>query len=144
MARNSEWAVVHATQTIHYQYFGWNRTSNRPSKNHKYDLLYINGNHMSLNWVDGPAYLYNCGGVDIFLNALDFIEYWIEKRRVLVHCDQGFSRSPSVCLLYLSKRMGRISNESYDKAKHELERLYPCYNPGGIGRYLNENWERLH
>ena len=24
---NQEWAFIHATQTIHYQIFGWNRTT---------------------------------------------------------------------------------------------------------------------
>ena len=31
---DDEWAIVHATQTIHYRIFGWNRTSNKPNKNH--------------------------------------------------------------------------------------------------------------
>lgn len=31
---DKDWAIVHATQTIHYQIFGWNRINNKPDKNH--------------------------------------------------------------------------------------------------------------
>lgn len=137
-AQNSEWTVVYATQTIHYQYLDWNRTTDKPNKNHLTYNNYIDGNYISLNWVNSPAYLYNCSGADTLVKILDFIENWIEERIVIVHCDKGLSRSPSVCLLYLSKRMGGISNESYSKAEHEYEKMYPGYNTVDIEDYIND------
>lgn len=137
---DSEWAVVHATQTIHYRYFGWNRTSNKPDRNHPNYIVYIKENHMSLNWVDGPAHLYKWSGAETFIKILDFIDKWIIERKVLIHCDQGYSRSPTLCLLYLSKRKRMITNEAYSKAKIEFMKLYQDYNPSGIGNYINDNW----
>ena len=140
---DDEWAIVHATQTVHYRIFGWNRTSNKPNKNHLNYIYYEKDNHLSLNWVDGASYLYNLSGNKTFINVLDFIEKWILERKVLVHCDQGFSRSPSLCLLFLSKRMGKISDSSYDEARKEFVSFFPRYNPGGIGEYIKANWNAI-
>jgi protein-tyrosine phosphatase len=117
---NEEWAIVHATQTIHYQIFNWNRTTNKPNKNHPNYIYYEKENHLSLNWVDGAAILYRWSGNDTFEKILNFIDKWITQRKVLVHCDQGFSRSPAICLLYLAKRAKIISNISYKNAKEEF------------------------
>ena len=139
----TNWAVVHATQTIHYQIFGWNRTNNKPNKNHPNYIIYEKDNHLSLNWVDGGSYLYNWSGPDTFIKVLDFIDKWIPGKNVLVHCDQGFSRSPTLCLLYLAKRKSLISNNSYNEAKKDFLKMYPNFNPGGIGDYVNENWLKI-
>jgi hypothetical protein len=138
-----DWAIVHATQTIHYNYFGWNRTTNKPDKKHPNYIYYEKENHLSLNWVDGAAHLYTWSGEKTFINIMDFIEKWISQRKVLVHCDQGFSRSPALCLLYLAKRLNRIPNKSYEEAKNAFLAIYPEYNPGGIGDYINQNWELI-
>ena len=139
----NEWAIVHATQTIHYQIFGWNRTTNKPNKNHPNYIFYEKDNRLSLNWVDGASYLYKCSGVETFIKTLDFIEKWLQKGQVLVHCDQGFSRSPSLCLLFLAKRNESISNKSYQAARNEFIQIFPQYSPSGIGDYINENWNAI-
>lgn len=139
----TEWAIVHATQTIHYKYFGWNRTTNKPNKNHPNYILYERDNHLSLNWVDGAAYLYNWSGPETFIKVLDFIDKWIKTKKVLVHCDQGFSRSPTLCLLYLSKRTDKLSSTSYEEAKKAFINIFPEYNPGGIGDYISKNWNLI-
>ena len=59
-----DWAFVHATQSIHYKIFGWNRTTNKPNKNHPNYIFYEKDNKLSLNWVDGAAYLYNWSGFE--------------------------------------------------------------------------------
>ena len=94
---NDEWARVHATQTVHYKIFGWNRTTNKPDKNHPNYIYYENDKQLSLNWVDGGAFLYKWSGCETFINILNFIDKWIPNMKVLIHCDQGFSRSPSLC-----------------------------------------------
>lgn len=139
----NDWAVVHATQTIHYQILGWNRTYNKPDKSHPNYIIYEEGPLLSLNWVDGPAYLYKWGGIDVFIRVLDFIDKWIPEKKVLIHCDQGYSRSPSLCLLYLAKRKGFLPNSSYSAAKTEFIKLYPSFNPGGIENYINQNWMEI-
>lgn len=140
---DDEWAVVHATQTIHYKIFNWNRTTNKPNKEHPNYIVYENNNRLSLNWVDGPAHLYKWTGNDTFISILDFIDKWIGERKILVHCDQAFSRSPSVCLLYLAKRTTLIPSNSFVEAMNEFLKIYPQYSPGGIGDYLKENWDLI-
>ena len=140
----NEWAVVHATQQIHYQIFGWNRTTNKPDKNHPNYIYYESGNRLSLNWVDGAAHLYNWSGTETFIKILDFVDRWIKERKVLIHCDQGFSRSPSLCLLFLAKRDQTISSKSFDDAKTDFIKVYPGYNPGGIGDYIQKHWNDIN
>ena len=141
---NDEWAIVHATQTIHYQIFGWNRTTNKPEKTHPNYIYYENNSIVSLNWVDGAAFLYKWSGNDTFIKVLNFIDKWILTKKVLVHCDQGFSRSPALCLLYLAKRQKVISNNSYQEAKDEFSKIFPEYCPGGIGDYIEDNWNYIN
>lgn len=89
-------AIVHATQTTHYQIMGWNRTpTNKPNKSHPNHIIWEQNNRLSLNWV---ARLYNWSGIDIFIKILDFIDTWIDDRKVFIHCDQGISRSPTLGL----------------------------------------------
>jgi len=140
----NNWSILHATQTVHYKIFGWNRTTNKPNKNHPNYIYYEEENILSLNWVDGGAHLYKWTGLDTFIKILNFIDKWITKRKVLVHCDKGYSRSPSICLLYLAKRREVISNESFLSAKEDFVKIYPNYNPGGIGRYIRNNWNSIY
>lgn len=137
-------AIVHATQTIHYQIMGWNRTTNKPNRNHPNYIIWEKDNRLSLNWVDGAARLYNWSGPETFIRILDFIERWIDNRKVLIHCDQGFSRSPTLGLLYLAKRLKTIADDSYLDAKKEFQNIYPRYNPGGIGDYVNDYWKKIN
>ena len=139
-----DWVFVHATQTIHYQLFGWDRKHNKPNKNHSNYIIYEKDNHLSLNWVDGKAFLYNWSGPETFVKVLNFIDKWIKSRKVLIHCDQGQSRAPTLGLLYLAKRLRTISNESFTLAKKEfVELYYSRYTPGGIGDYVNHKWKEI-
>jgi len=139
----AEWAFVHATQTIHYKIMGWNRTTNKPNKDNPKYIIYENSNHLSLNWVDGAAYLYNWSGPVTFTKVLNFIDKWLPSKNVLVHCDQGYSRSPSICLLYLAKRMKIILNDSYQNAYRDFISIFPEYSPSGIGDYIKSNWDKI-
>lgn len=141
---NEKWAFVHATQTVHYNIFGWNRTFNKPDKNHPNYIIWEKDNRLSLNWVDGDARLYAWSGVQTFTKVLDFIEKCIPERKVLIHCDQGISRSPTLGLLFLAKRLKSISNESYSKAYMDFINLYSLSQPSGIGQFVKENWEKIN
>lgn len=139
----SQWAIVHATQTIHYPVCGWNRTTNKPNKDHPDYLTKDLGQRLSINWVDGPAHLYKMGGPQLFVKVLDFIDKWYKQKNVLVHCDQGISRSPTVVLLYLAKRLKILSSGSFNEAVDPFKKLYPSYNPGGIAEFVSENWDQI-
>lgn len=137
---STDYAIVHATQTIHYQIMNWNRTYNKPDKNHSNYIIWEKDNRLSLNWVDGAARLYEWSGAVTFIKVLDFVDRWIKDKKVLIHCDQAISRSPTLGLLYLAKRSKTIPNSSYTDAYRDFIKLYPNYQPGGIGEYVNMHW----
>jgi protein-tyrosine phosphatase len=66
---------------------------------------------------------------------------WNGGKHVLIHCNQGESRAPSLALLFLAKVPGALPAESFDVAKQAYLRLDPVYSPGqGIQTYLREHW----
>ena len=81
----------------------------------------------------------------LFSSALRFIAEQKPYRQVLVHCNEGLSRSPSLILLYLAKMEKLISNESYTAAQVEfVKQYYPFYSPGrGIYLFLKSNWNQI-
>lgn len=139
----TEDVFVHATQTIHYQIMGWDRKDNKPQKNHPNYIIWERENRLSLNWVDGAAYLYKWSRPEIFIRVLDFIDKWIISNKVFVHCDQGFSRSPTLGLIYLAKRKKEIPNDSFVTAKNSFQKIYPLYQPKGIAEYVNQHWNEI-
>lgn len=141
---NDNWAVIHATQTVHYKVCGWDKKNNKPQFDNSNYIYYEKEDRLSLNWIDGSSQLYKHSGPETFINILDFIDKWIKKKKVCVHCDHGFSRSPTICLLYLSKRTNIISNESYKKAKADFLKIYPRYSPGKIANYIKKNWNQIN
>ena len=95
---------------------------------------------MILNLIDAddPAYIPK----EIIDAALDFIAEGLRSgHRVLVHCNQGESRSPSISLLYLAAYTDAVPSASLADAEAEFVTLYPKYNPKpGIRGFLLDNW----
>lgn len=141
--KSKDWAFVHATKTVHYNVFGKDLTYNKEERSYDDYLYYAEDNRLSLNWMDGPAIFYEPGGIKVFEEALDFIDKWITERKVLVHCDQGVSRSPTLTLTYLAKRTDKLPNNSFEKAKDKFIKIYPDYFPGGIKEYVSNNWDKI-
>ena len=72
--------------------------------------------------------------------AMEFIEKHIPDKKILIHCNQGISRSPSIALLYLA-RNGVIRNDNLNNALDDFKIKYPPYSPGkGILMYMVRNW----
>ena len=79
----------------------------------------------------------------IMKRALEFIEQNILLKKVLIHCNHGFSRSPSIALMYLAKK-NKIQNKSLQDAYRDFIKLYPGYTPGnGIYLYMQNNWQEI-
>jgi hypothetical protein len=140
---DQNWAFVHATQTVHYKIMRWDRKYNKPDKRHPNYIIYEKDNRLSLNWVDGAAHLYDWTGPKTFTRVLDFIDKWIVVKKVLIHCDQGQSRAPTLGLLYLAKRLKTIPDASFVLARNEFVKLYPDYLPSGIGDYVKFKWQQI-
>jgi hypothetical protein len=134
-----DWAIIHACKSPCHQRALRYRRSLSPS--HPNYLVYENGNHLFLNMIDPPQPLFKH---PLFLKSLEFIDEHIAKRNVLIHCNLGLSRAPSIALLYLAKRAKKISGESFQKAAQEFSKLFPVYNPSrGIVVYLSTHWNHL-
>ena len=144
-ANLAETAILSACQTVHYRYMGWDHKNHKPDRKSPEYIVMERENLMSINWVDADdPKLFEWAGVESFIRALDFIEKWIGKKLVLVHCDKGLSRAPIVCLLYMAKRAGKISNDSYDEAGTDFIEIMPEIEPGlGIDGFVAEHWSEI-
>jgi hypothetical protein len=62
-----------------------------------------------------------------------------ENKTVLVHCNAGHSRSPSIVLAYLHA-IGELPR-GFGRAEHMFAKLYPPYDPGrGMRARIKERW----
>lgn len=98
------------------------------------NVIRIMYNEMALNMVDAenPRYF-----SDDMINAgLDFItERLADGDPVLVHCNAGLSRSPSMAFLWMFEH-GWLDDD-FRYAVPQFKELYPDYMPGnGIWEYL--------
>ncbi len=133
-------AIIHACKTCHQKALGYSKSLSNTHPNY---LIYETENNLFLNLVDMPREFMPKFTDPIMKTALQFIDKNIRNQKVLVHCNQASSRSPSIALLWLAVN-NHISNLSYSSAKNEFIKLYPIYQPGlGIELYLQNNWERL-
>jgi hypothetical protein len=136
-SEKSGWALVHACKIpCHQKAVGYIGSL---SPNHPYYLICEKPNHLFLNIIDPPRPMFPSL---LFTKSLDFIDYHIKDRKVLVHCNNGLSRAPSIALLFLAKRIGKINNDSFQQAAIDFKKLYSHYQPGrGIATYLHQNWK---
>ena len=60
---------------------------------------------------------------------------------VLIHCNQGESRAPTLALLFLAKHLRAIPAGSFSAARAAFAPLCREYRPGrGIQQFLETNW----
>jgi predicted protein tyrosine phosphatase len=137
---SSQYSVVHACKTCHQKALKYKGSL---SPTHPNYLIFESGKHLYLNMVDMPNELLPKFTNPIFNKAMIFINQRIQIENVLIHCNQGFSRSPSLGLLFLVKT-GVITENSFDMTVNKFLRLYPEYAPGkGIMLYMRHNWEYI-
>jgi hypothetical protein len=135
----NDWAVVHACKSpCHQRAVGYRGSLHR---NHPQYLVFERGNHLFLNIIDPPQPLFM---PPLFIESLNFIEKHIPNKKVLIHCNLGCSRAPSIALLFLAKRAKAISSTNYRDAVADFVKIFPYYQPqSGIVIYLERNWENL-
>lgn len=130
---DDEYAFVHATKTVFNTRCG--------------SLVYERENHLFINWVDArdeKYFDYEGQGVNVVVSALDFIEKWSADRKVIIHCDEGKSRSPSIAMMYMAKRRKNIRNDQHIFAEREFSDIYFDYYPNeGIREFLFQNWHKI-
>ena len=135
-----DWYVVHACkEPYHREALGY--SGRAASNTHPEYLVARRGHRLILNLVDvaDPAYIRR----EIIDAALDFIHEGLDAgKHVLVHCNQGESRAPSIGLLYLAVFTDKLPTGSLLEAETLFRSLYPAYNPArGMHEFLRVNWE---
>lgn len=137
----NDWVIVHACKEPYHRKLLGYRGRGAP-KSHPEYLIARRDHRLFLNLIDpdNPAYIPK----EIIDAALDFIDDGLlDGKKVLVHCNQGESRSPGIGLLYLAIHTDLINKESYNEAELDYRKIYPKYNPsGGIKGFLEENWDK--
>jgi hypothetical protein len=133
------WCVVHACKDpYHREALGY--SGRAAAKTHPEYLIVRRGDRLILNLVDAadPAYIPE----EIMDAALSFIEASLHADRpVLVHCNQGHSRAPSIALLYLRAHTARFASTEFESAEHGFREIYPAYRPAaGVQGFLRSHW----
>lgn len=133
------WKVVQACKDpFHRDALGY--TGRSAPVDHPEYLMARRENRLILNLVDAedPAYIHE----ECIDGALAFIRAGLrEGYPVLVHCNQGRSRAPSIGLLYLASRTDTLPTGTLADAEYAFKQLYPDYAPGeGMRGFLLQNW----
>lgn len=134
-------AVVHACmEPCHRRAVGYS-TRTIP-RGHPHYLTKEDGYHLYLNLIDPPQPLFMMPSFNAFLG---FVDKHISDRRVIIHCNQGESRAPSLALLYLAKRTDLLPAGSDPEAADAFRAsMFPGYNPGrGIQTWLTRHWTEI-
>lgn len=138
--QNPDFVIVNTAGNLHAKILG-----GRPKSTDENYILYTSDRILSVNFVDADEphyYNWQNNGVNVFIQILDFIDK--SNTNVLINCNQGMSRSPSIAMLYLAKRKKTINDVSFEEAMKDFTEIYPEYNPGrGIHLFLKENWDIL-
>lgn len=133
-----EWAFcLAAKEPFHRSAIGY--TGRACDKSHPEYFTALRGNALILNLVDAPKPEFF--DKSIINRALAFIDSRLKAGfKVLVVCNQGESRSPSIALLYLIKH-GIIKGDTLEDCEAEFMRIYPEYNPGtGMRGFVKEHF----
>ncbi len=135
------WRVVHACRDpYHRAALGY--TGRGAPKTHPEYLVARRGHRLILNLIDSPdpAYIRR----ELMDTAVAFVGDALQSgTRVIVHCNQGRSRGPTIGLLAMLAHTDALPADSLEGVVGAFRRLYPGYEPGaGMSAYLRANWRR--
>ena len=133
-------AVVHACKSpCHQRAVGYR--GSLPHQ-HPHYLTLIRNEDLFLNLIDPPIPLFQLESFAAFMSFAQ--QQYDDGASVLIHCNQGDSRAPSLALLFLAKHLQVIPSDSYETAEEAFVALYRDYRPGGgIRSFLKDHWPAL-
>jgi len=136
----SGWYFIHACKDpYHRQALGY--TGRGAPKDHPEYLVASREGRLILNLVDADNVAYI--PAEIIDAALLAIHQNIGSSRVLVHCNQGFSRSPAIALLYMARYTEQFRSMDHGTAVQKFRQVYPAYDPaGGMAEYVRLHWAK--
>ena len=134
------WFFIHACkEPYHRQALGY--SGRAASKDHPEYLIARRNSRLILNLVDVPDVKYIA--TEIVDAALDSIHDNIGANQILLHCNLGQSRSPTIGMLYLLKYTNRFNGMDLSQVIASFKEIYPSYNPAqGMADYTKNNWQR--
>ncbi|MDR3488598.1 MAG: hypothetical protein P4M05_27300 [Bradyrhizobium sp.] len=134
------WYVIHACkEPYHRRLLGYTEAG-APKNNPEY-LIARRPGRLFLNLVDAPNVAYIPS--EIIDAALAAIHQNIASSKILVHCNLGQSRSPSIAFLYLVKFSGVFGEQDCEGALRSFQEFYPPFAPArGMADYVRLNWLR--
>lgn len=95
------------------------------------------GRHLYLNMYD-PPYV-----IDQMWAFRKVLEWCRGRDKLLIHCNLGRSRSPSLMMALMRSR-GLLEGSDYDSAWKSFAELYPAYNPSfGMRFWLLDHWKEI-
>lgn len=99
--------------------------------------------HLALNMIDPPVPLF-------YLETFERALLWARKqlshgRKIVLHCNEGKSRAPSMAIVIGAHLLGILPRTSFKAAVEEFELQTGVeYRPGGgIKQFLTEHWDQL-
>jgi hypothetical protein len=127
VSKQHGWQVIHAArEPYHRAALGY--TGRGAPKDHPEYLIARRGNRLILNLLDANSADYIPSA--IITAALEFMnESLNEGKKILVHCNQGHSRSPVLGFLYLLQHTDEIKAKDFRTAEQEFQKKYPDYSP---------------
>ena len=136
------WYVVQAAKEPYHRE-ALNYKSQGAPRDHLEYLYAQRDNRLILNMVDVDNHKYF--DADMIEAALTFIHDMLSGNpvcKVLVHCNQGHSRAPSLALLYLRRHDPEFADLSFADGVRRFKSFYRHYEPAaGIRDYLKLNWD---
>jgi hypothetical protein len=137
-ARNEFFIVQACKEPYHRKAVGY--TTRAATKGPEYYMA-TRGNRLILNIVDARTSQMISKGV--ILSAIARMSENYGKRPILIHCNRGESRSPSIALLFML-RNGLIEAQSFDELMKKFLFLYPHFNPSkSMMDFLLDNWREI-
>jgi rhodanese-related sulfurtransferase len=136
----SDWNIIHACkEPYHRDALGY--TGRGAPKHHPEYLIAYRGNRLILNLVDADSSKYI--PKEIIDEALKYIDECLDKEeKILLHCNQGRSRSVGIAMLFLAIK-GVINSNTFKEAEQDFKEIYPpCNLSGGIRGFLQQNWNQ--
>jgi hypothetical protein len=139
----SDWFVISAAkEPFHRQALGY-RTPGAPKDSEEY-LIARRPGRLILNLVDvdNVAYIRE----EIINTALREIDHQLaDGKKVLIHCNQGRSRAPTIALLYLHQNEADYMASDHVHAAALFAAQYPAYAPAkGMAEYARQHWNDAH
>lgn len=134
------WAVLHACKEPYHREAVGYAGRGLADRDHPEYVVARRGDRMMLNMIDAPKpEFFRDDMIEAGIRFID--EQRNRKLNVLVHCNQGGSRAPSLALLYLRRHSERFEDMSFEEAEDVFRACYPNYLPAnGIRAYVEQHW----